>query len=289
MTKEVYPFTTITWNTRKLERLWEPVRQECLRATHITEYEMVKRGLRRCDVYQLDPPNFDEQIKKVVLDGLYYLPILRSQIYHGFGHRHYVTNTLDQNSFVYGCACGSLEDAILFHDAGVIDLKRRIGEYEDDEMNPEGIDHKITGELLGYPECCSDWFLDVWLSKGCVDPMYETAENTPNSEMNEDGSVRAYGNPMFNRLIRYFGFQVIPYFTHSYDCEPSKEFAEKWWGIMHEYAPEASEQLLEILNMPMTWTLKNLIIYVEHPYFRAAANGYDFPEVRKVYWDPTLE
>ena len=238
-------------------------------ATHFTEYEMVKRGFRDCDVYQLNPRSFDVEIDKVAEDKLFYRPILRSKIYQGFGHRHYPSETIDENTFIYGVVGKTWEAAEEF---------KKISTGE--------VDHKRIGELLGYPACCSDWFLEVWLTDGCVDPMFETATNTPTHEVNEDGSVNAYGNPMFNRLLRYWAFQVIPYFTHSYDCEPSKEFADTWWKIMHEFAPEESELLLEVLNTKCTWSLNNMIIFVEHPLFRGCCNGYWYPEKRVVHWVP---
>ena len=123
---EVYPFNKISYRSREIEREWEPLRSRIYGATAFAEYEMVKRGHRRADVYQLDPSKFDHQIKRVVLDGLYYLPILRSKTYGGFGHRHYVTDTIDSNTFIYGVVAQTLDDAIKFHDAGVTDLSQRI-------------------------------------------------------------------------------------------------------------------------------------------------------------------
>jgi len=295
MNREVYPFKSISWNTRKLKEKWEPLQKDLIFATEFTAYEMVKRGHRKCDVYQLSSHNFDNEIDKVSMDKLHYKSILRSKSYQGFGHRHYRAEEIDENTFIYGCVCNTYEDMITFHDAGVPQIDGRIrrdNPYiieingEKLEMNPEGIDHIITGRLLGYPKCCSDWFIQVWLKDGCVDPMYETAINSPEHNIIREGEVEVYGEPMFNRLIRYFGFQIIPYFTHSYNCEESRKFTDIWFSIMKECAPEACENLLEILDMPMTWDLYNLIIYVKHPYFRGAVNGYDYPKRRIVHWKP---
>lgn len=266
--QEVYPFTTMSWRSRKIKRKWEPIQREIQQAVYFAEYEGVKRGFRHCDVYQLDPDQFDWQIKRIFDDGLSYQPILRSRIYHGFGHRHYTVDKIDKDTFIYGVVGDTYENAVKFRDASLGD-----------------IDHKVIGELLGYPECCVDWFLEVWLKEGCVDPMYETAINTEGHVINDDGSVTVGGNPMYNRLVRYFGFQVIPYFTHSYNCKESQKFIDWFYGLMYEKAPDACEALLELLNMPMTWSLNNLIIYVEHPLFRGAANGYWYPEKRVVHWE----
>jgi len=264
---DLFPFTVLSWNSAKIKRKWEPIQREIQNAVAFAEYEGVKRGHRRCDVYQLDPHSFDHQIEKVFMDGLSYLPILRSQLYPGFGHRHYLVEELKQDTFVYGVVGKTLEDAKLFKKASVGD-----------------VDHNQIGELLGYPKCCRDWFLEVWLKEGSCDPMYETALNTSNHEVNDDGSVTVGGNPKYNRLIRYFGLQAIPYFTCSYECKESEKFIDWFYGLMYEKAPDACEMLLEALNMPMKWSLNNLIIYIEHPLFRGAANGYWYPEKREVHW-----
>lgn len=283
--KEVYPFTKLSWRNEKTRSEWEPIRRRIYDATYFAEYESVKRGLRQCDVYQLDPDKFDWQINKVTLDGLHFLSILRSKQYGGFGHRHYETDVIDKDTFIYGVIGHTLDDAIEFHDAGVINLFDRIKVWGDGEMNPNGIDHDVTGKLLGYPKCDRNFFNDVWLKDGCVDPEYEIALNTENVSV-KDSVTTVYGHPALNRMIRYWGFQLIPYFPHSFDCKESIKFADWWFNLMAEYDEETAWKCHEILNMPMTWSVWNGIIYVEHPLFIGAANGY-FPEKRKtVMWSP---
>jgi hypothetical protein len=180
---EVYPFVKLSWRSEEIRREWAPIRSRIYGAKGYAEYNMVKKGLRKCDVYQLDPDKFDHQINRVSLDRLHYLAILRSKTYGGFGHRHYDTDTIDENTFIYGCVCDTLENAIKFHDAGVINLSERINSWTPSEMNPNGIDHDVTGELLGYPKCDRDFFKNVWLSGGCLDPMFEVAKNTEGADI----------------------------------------------------------------------------------------------------------
>lgn len=280
---EIYPFLKLSWRSRKIKDEWEPMRTRIYGATSFAEYTSVKRGLRSCDVYQLDPDRFDMQIKRVVLDGLHFLPILRSKTYQGFGHRHYVTNEITADTFIYGVVSNTLDGAIEFHDAGVVNVSDRLKDWSPEEMNPGGIDHDVTGKLLGYPKNARDLFRDVWLKDGCLDPEYEVALNTKGVDV-KDNIATISGYPQLNRLIRYWGFQLIPYFPHSFDCEESKKFSDWWFELMLEYDAEATQKCLEILRMPMMWSVWNGIIYVEHPLFTGAANGY-FPARRKtVKW-----
>lgn len=283
---EVYPFERLSWKSKKIEEKWDSLRQRIYDATGFAEYEMVKRGFRDADVYQLDPDRFDWQINKVMLDGLAYLSILRSKRYRGYGHRHYVADEIDSDTFIYGVVAKNLDSAIEFHDAGVTDVALRVKKWPPEQMNPSGIDHDVTGRLLGYPKCDRDFFRETWLRDGCVDPMFEIAVNTKNSEITEDNKVRVSGHAYLNRLIRYWGFNIIPYFPHSFDCEESIEFAVKWFSLMREYDEEAADACAEILNMPMRWSLRNCIIYVEHPLFFGAANGYYTDRKLEVIWIP---
>lgn len=265
--EEVYPFTVLSWNSRKIKNKWQSVFDEVRRAGQFAEYQGVKRGLRKCDVYHLHWNNYDESIKKVFDDGLVWQPILRSKSYSGFGHVHYTSKELGTNTFVYGVVARNLEDAREFADASV-------GE----------VDHGLLGQMLGYDDGCIDWFLKAWLEEGRIDPMYETALETEGHEVNDDGSVTVTGDPKFNRLIRYWGASALPHFTCSFDCPEAAKFLDWFWPLMVEYAPDECEMLLEALSMPMEWSMDNLIIYVKHPLFRAAANGYSWSEKLTVHW-----
>lgn len=283
---EVFPFTKLSWKTPAIQRQWEPLRRRIYDAVHYTEYEMVKRGYRKCDVYDFTPSNIMPRLKRVAKDGLTFIPILISKTYGGYGHRHYVTDKFIDGTFIYGGIARNPEDAVRFHDAGVTDLSQRMRKWREDEMNPRGIDHEVTGELLGYPKCDRDFFTGTWLKGGCLDPMYEMAENTENVEYVKRNHVKVMGSPLLNRLCRYWGYNIVPHFPHSFDCAPSKVFADKWYGLMREHDEEAAEACLAVLSMPMVWSMSNCIIEVQHPLFWGSANGYYREGKITVEWYP---
>jgi hypothetical protein len=250
-----------------------------------------------CDVYDFGPGNIMERLKKPVLDGLTFLPILISKMYGGYGHRHYVENRFTDDTFIYGVVAKKLEDAITFHDAGVTDLKLRIRPQDwysrypmqgvNLHMNPTGIDHDVTGYLLGYPTCDRLFFEQTWLKDGCLDPMYEMAYNTSDSESGSTKySIKVSGNPMLNRLARYWGFNIIPFFPHSFDCAKAGDFADTFFNLMRERDQDAADACLEVLSMPMKWSMLNAVTTLEHPLFFGSANGYYLPEKVTVEWFP---
>lgn len=282
---EVYPFIKFCWRNKEIRETWEPLRGRIYNAVHYAEYEMVKRGQRSCDVYDFGVDNIIPRLRKVASDGLIFIPILISQQYGGYGHRHYVVDKFTDNTFIYGGVARNREDAIKFHDAGVVHLNERIKDWSPVEMNPNGIDHDVTGELLGYPACDREFFRKVWLDSGNLDPMYEMAMNTKDHEGKET-EVVVTGNPLINRLARYWGYNIIPFFPHSFDCPHAIGFAEKFIKLMKECDEEATEACYEVLNNPMMWSLNNCIIEVQHPLFWGASNGYYTKEKKVVKWYP---
>lgn len=285
-TLEIYPFMKMSWRSPEIQRNWEPLKTRIYDAVAYAEYEMVKQGYRACDVYDFGPSSIVSRLKKVAVDGLVFIPILISQQYSGYGHRHYVVNKFTDNTFIYGGVARNKEDAIKFHDAGVVRLDERIKTWSPSEMNPTGIDHDVTGELLGYPKCCRGFFSGTWLKDGCLDPMFETALNTDDHEVVSENHVKVSGSPYLNRLIRYWGFNLIPFFPHSFDCEKALNFAQTWHKLMKEYDEEASTACLEALDMPMVWSMSNGITTVEHPLFFGSANGYYRKDKITVEWFP---
>lgn len=295
MSATLYPFTKMVWRSKEIESKWEPLRGRIYNCVNFAEYEMVKRGYRKCDVYDFGPGNIMPRLKKPTVDGLFFLPMLISKTYGGYGHRHYVTKDFDKDTFIYGVVSNNLEDAITFHDAGVTDIKERLRPADwysrypiagaDHVMNPTGIDHDVTGYLLGYPKTARDFFNKTWLKDGCLDPMFEMAQNTQNNEYNGN-HIKVSGNPMLNRLARYWGFNIIPFFPPSFDCPKAADFADTFFTLMRERDQEAADACLEVLSMPMKWSMMNAVTILEHPLFFGSANGYYRPEKVTVEWFP---
>jgi len=242
---EIFPFLRVSWKSKKIADQWKELFPRMTHLASWAEYESVRIGLREADVYHLSARNFDKEIERVFLDGLIYLPILRSQTYEGYSHRHRPTEIIDENTHVFGVVARDLETAEKYR-----------------AVNKGIIDHTTIGKMLGYPECCVGFF-NEWWPKGIVDMVYESYKNT-------EGEC----HPMLNTALRYFGLKIIPHFSCSFNCEESIKFAEEWYKLMLEKDEEAARSLLEILSMPMKWSLSNYIIDVDHELFHGATNGY---------------
>jgi len=240
---EMFPFIRFAWKTAQIQNEWEKWRNKMARLSYETEYQSVVTGIREANVYHLNSNSYDIQIEKVFLDGLVFLPIQRVKSYEGFAHRHYPTKQLNMNTLIYGVVARDLQTAEQFREA-------HYGK----------INHKKIGKMLGYPECCVDFF-DKTFTKGILDPVFESALT---------GEGTAFTNP----LLRYAGFKILPFFPCSFDCKEAYNFGEKFFKLMLQMDSEAAKKLKLILEMPCKWSLKNQVVTVEHELFYLIANGY---------------
>lgn len=245
MQDDLFPFVRVAWKSKAIADKWGTLLPRMTQLAYWVEYESVRVGLREANVYHLSAGNFDKEIERVFLDGMVYLPIMRSQTYSGYSHRHRPTEVIDKNTHVFGVVARDLETAERYRAA-----------------NTGIIDHATIGEMLGYPRCCVSLFNEYW-PKGIVDMVYESYQNT-------EGEYY----PMLNTALRYFGLKIIPHFSCSFNCEESIVFAKEWHELMVEKDKRAAEGLLEILSMPVKWSLNNFIIDVDHELFHGATNGY---------------
>lgn len=236
---ELEPFTRIytfyPYNDGKLREMINRIS----RAHHWAEYETVKRGYRRATIYHVYTRNYDKDIERVFRDGLVWLPILRSRVYQGFSHKHFLVNQIDLNTFTYGALARNLEDA-----EEMVKAHTSKGGYTD---------HAKVGEILGYPKCCVEFFCKVWNS-GIYDPVFEIAMNTDDKEVISKYEVIVYGHPYLNQLTRYAGLRVVPWFPCSYMCEESiKQANEIWIKLMREYDDEAVDFYEELMKEKIVW------------------------------------
>jgi hypothetical protein len=253
---EIRPFVKIAWNSDTIRKQWCNVLDSIKRTAFDSEYEMVKSGLRKANVYHMSPQNFDKEIEKITRDGFVFLPMVRSKTYRGFSHRHYPVKELDFNCFVYGVVAKDLETAQEFVDAS------------------KNGDHVTIGQLLGYPRCCCNAFQENWMNKKILDPCYEAAINTTGNMKDEIG-VHVKVNPFINPMLRYFGIKIAPFFPCSFSCEEAIKVGETWFNLMKILNDEAAVTTKEILKQPMSWSLRKSIIYIKTPLFIGIVNGYD--------------
>ena len=120
-----------------------------------------------------------------------------------------------------------------------------------------GDDYTI-GRYLGFPECCTKFFVEYWKKEGWRDLTYHTYEKQENRNL-------LYNNVM----LRHIGIRGVFHLPCSTNCMASVALGGRIIEIM-DYAGYAREViwLKDLLAMPMRWSSLHGIAIVTTPILR---------------------
>ncbi|MBI3026651.1 hypothetical protein HYY70_00925 [Candidatus Woesearchaeota archaeon] len=108
----------------------------------------------------------------------------------------------------------------------------------------ENNEHKDLGLLLGYPECCCDFFVDNFDEKN--------TDLTLKILNNSDGLEFAFHT---NIAARHFDVALLSHFPHRFDCKPSIEIAKNNLEAIKEYSKPLAAMFLGVLQSIVVYTI----------------------------------
>jgi len=219
---------------------------------HEAEYQMVKKGYRAAATYHIDYQDLIEAMEKIRKDGLIYTPLRKSGYYQGFAHFHHPVK-LGEPFFWYGCLTKTQKEAERFKEA---DLRG---------------DHKTIGKMLGYPDCCVDFFDKTFHLN--YDPIWIDLE----------GEVRGF--PECNQMLRYFGVRITSHLSCKPNCRATKEIGQIWFEVMKEANKKLAKELYDLLSGSTIWNSYHGVAQIETSYFLGLTHT--FPYLKKpriIYW-----
>lgn len=255
---DIFPFTRSVWRSAEMESQWADKLTNINNLHNLAEYEMVKQKKRKAGTYHIAPFNYDAEFERLQQDGIIWLPIQRTRSYSGFSHKHFPTNPGDPNSSVYGVIATTFDDAEAF---------RQASGYRESTNT----DHNTIGELLGFPNCCCQFFTDIWPTY--YDPIWQAAVNTDGVEILSDVHIRVRGDFRIYQHFRYDGLRVTSHLPCSFSCKESSEIAGVWIDVMMGIDEEATKDMLRLMSMPSKWICYRGVAQIEHPVFVVITNS----------------
>lgn len=134
------------------------------------------------------------------------------------------------------------------------------------KLAEEKNNHREAGALLGYPECCCDFF--------AVNFNGESTDLTLKALENSDG----HEFPFYSNIAaRHFDAAMLSHFPHSFGCRPSIRTAKSNFKIiMKEYKPLA-DIFLMLLKSAAVYTMEEGIFLLRG--CMKAGNGLSYNEV----------
>lgn len=127
-----------------------------------------------------------------------------------------------------------------------------------------GEDIAAVGSLLGYPDCCIEWFNRIW-KEPLTDPTLYME--------NHDGPFTA------NILLRQGGVRYVPHLPCKGDCEASVSFGESFREIT---SPEMRIIKDEILKWPVRWSALHGALEIFLPVCKMQGYTEHTPDIRIV-------
>ena len=109
----------------------------------------------------------------------------------------------------------------------------------------EDNNHSELGKLLGYPECCCDFFVENFNG--------ENTDLTLNVLENSNG----YEFPFYNNIAaRHFDVSLLSHFPHSFECKPSLEIAKNNLRAINKHSKQLAAMFSGILQGVVIYTMQ---------------------------------
>ena len=244
-------FTRLSWTSDEARALWQPRIERINVAWAEIEWRAIERGIRRCALVVVPAGNLVDRAAAWALAGLNGLPL---EI-QGLGHYGYSATTL---SPVLGAAFGYR--VVIGAPADVAEFKRAY----------DAADNTAIGRMLGYPDCCQQFFEQVWVDAAMIDTTWPMAAGTPGAS--GDAERRDVSGPLeANILWRWMSVRAVPHLPCKFDCEATVEFGKRLLAVGRDvgYAEEV-DWIEEILSWPAEWSALHGIAEIKTPVMKAS-------------------
>lgn len=269
-------FTKTNWKSADSRDTWREMLRRAAEAKSMAEWKSVAddRTDRVAAIIHVDHNTRDKWLERVGEHGLHYRQIRYSRPYEGFSHKFLPAEENDPERISYSVIAENEDVADKMYEA---------------ETQMQGAErHRTVGNMLGFPDCCLDHFVDVWLDRERIDPIYEITCNT-NSVEKIDGSPHELRvvdpEPWANVMWRYFGWSFITHLPCSWDCSKSHDIAQFRGEIMSENGyREAANSLYSWLNLPHVWSGLHGLSRVANEHILGSSQTSAYWNKKRVVW-----
>ena len=137
----------------------------------------------------------------------------------------------------------------------------------------------LIGRMLGYPDCCSKHFTEVWMTRGGIDTTWQQAACTVTNTSDyveaeqlmkdHNGIVLTRETPIWSsNLLRWAGLKFVTHLPCSWNCKHTHRIAMENIAIATKYGyAKEYQQLYNMLDWETTWTAEYGVATIETPIF----------------------
>jgi hypothetical protein len=214
-------FVRIAWATAKAQEVWEPRIQKC------SNFFTYLERLDRTAIISLKP---DELIHHP------YRPIPLAQVNTSQTYQAGSPEFRANQPWEYRCAIGPRAESLAIS-----------------YIKQDWID---VGRILGYPECCIQFFQQYWVDEQWFDTTYPMGKNNVLSSAN-------------NILLRWVGIRLVSHLPCSFNCFGTMQIGERNIQLARELGyNEEIDHIIEMLSWPIEWSSLHGIAIITTPVFK---------------------
>lgn len=233
-------FVRINWTSDAARVAWENIFAKCSNFFPSLEQESVRQGLRNATIQVYPRDEVGRYSFELAKDNIHVIPIdkvQKSESYQSSG------SPLDENKpWNWKCAVGRFEES-----------RELVYAYKNN-------DAKTIGEILGYPDCCIDFFNNVWIEQRLIDTSLPMARGRTDVEV---------WDTYCNILLRWLGVRFVSHLPCSFDCPSTVVIGTQMYDLAVNMGYRTlADYMKEILSWPVEWSGLHGIALVTTPIFR---------------------
>jgi len=242
-------FTRISWVSDNARATWQPRLQQITQVWLELEWRSVAAGIRPCALTSVSPEELVAKAPIWTKLGLIALP-LQVQGVSPYSYSSTGIAAEPGKPIAFRIVIGKPNDVLAFKQA-----------YDTS-------DDIVIGKLLGFPDCCQQFFQQVWVEAACVDITWQMAANTV---LPSDRLVEVTSSPYANILWRWMGVRPVPHLPCSFGCEHTIHLGQRLVQLGRAQGfQQEMDWLMEILNWSVEWSALHGIAEIKTPILKVS-------------------
>jgi hypothetical protein len=246
----LHDFTRIAWTSDRAREVWGPRISRISNAWLEIEWLAVVAGVRSCAIATVAPEQFVERAPRWAQQGLMALPLTMTGVAASYSSTSVAVEA--GKPFAFRMVLGAPPDVARFKQAW------------------DASDERTIGTLLGYPDCCREFYRRVWVDEAMVDTTWPMALATPAAQIH-DTLVEVNALPKSNILWRWMGVRPVSHLPCSFACQATVALADRLIEVGRQNGFEQEmDWLLEILDWPVEWSALHGVAEIKTPVLKVS-------------------
>ena len=245
---ELKEYTKTSWVSKIAQNTWHPKIQNIVNSLFNLEILSVQEGIRKACRINISPKRLPELSKEMAQKNLFVIPVSQINKTQPYQNKIPVWNeNQDWNYMVFICFKETVEYI-------------------------ESNDDLEIAKILGYPECCANFYKDIFVEQEYCDTTWQMAINDNNTP--HDNLIYIQQPSIYcNNLMKNLGIRIVPHLPCSFNCEATNIFGKQFieLGEKLDYQKEMQD-IQEILSWPAEWSALHGIAEIKTPIIRISTN-----------------